>query len=369
MTLLLSLPSLISVTRHRAPAGRILLKTISFKHDQEEFFQLFSRTTRRTSSSSNTTSSSADKEQIVLIHNLPNGIKHVELNRPDKLNSLNLKMFHAIAQAAQQIRKDPSARAVVLSGKGRAFCTGLDVNSILKPSLEDGILPMEKIRTLLQRPSGYERQEGEGRELDDAEDESSTSTQTSVEDLYEASAFGNLAQDIALLWRNIPIPVIAVLNGMCFGGGLQLALGADMRYATKDCKLSVMEAKWGLIPDMSATITLRELVRIDVAKELTYTGKVVDGTQAEALGLITRTCEDPMEEAMKVAEAIASKSPDSIAAAKILYQKSWFASEKDCLELETDIQKRLLVSWNQMAASAKNFGVHLPYKDRQDFDK
>ena len=129
-----------------------------------------------------------------------------------------------------------------------------------------------------------------------------------------------------------------------------------------------MEAKWGLIPDMGATITLRELVRIDVAKELTFTGKIIDGTQAESLGLVTRTCEDPMTEAMKVAKDIVSKSPDSVAAAKVMYQKSWFASEKDCLELETEIQKRLLYSWNQMAASGKNFGVDLSYKDRRDFD-
>jgi len=131
----------------------------------------------------------------------------------------------------------------------------------------------------------------------------------------------------------------------------------------------VMEAKWGLIPDMSASITLRELVRIDVAKELTFTGKIIDGEEAERLGLVTRCYDDPMKEALKVAETMASRSPDAIAAAKALFQKSWVASEKECLELETDIQKRLLPSWNQLAASAKNFGVKMPYKERKDFDE
>ena len=129
-----------------------------------------------------------------------------------------------------------------------------------------------------------------------------------------------------------------------------------------------MEAKWGLIPDMCATITLRELVRMDVAKELTFTGKIISGEEASKLGLVTRTAEDPLEEAMNVAEVIASRSPDSIAAAKVLYQKSWLATEKECLDLETELQKLLLPSWNQIAASGKNFGVSLPYQERGDFD-
>lgn len=131
-----------------------------------------------------------------------------------------------------------------------------------------------------------------------------------------------------------------------------------------------MEAKWGLIPDMGATVTLRELVRIDVAKELTFTGKIISGEQAAALGLVTRAFDgddEPMKEAVKMAELVALRSPDSVAAAKVLFQKTWIgASEKQCLELETDIQEKLLVSWNQVAASAKNFGVPLPYKNRRD---
>lgn len=346
------------------------------------------RSTRSSSSSSSAPTDAADAKESdrVKINTCKNGIAHIELNRPEKMNSLDMKMFHAIADAAQQIRNDTSIRAVILSGRGRAFCTGLDVKSVLMPSREDGILPGTKTDKLLERPSGYQRQQCHDRnhskeqqqDLTVEEDSMLTKKKqddealfsSSITDLYANSdgALGNLAQDIAYLWRDIPVPVIAVLNGMCFGGGLQLALGADMRYATKDCKLSVMEAKWGLIPDMCATITLRELVRMDVAKELTFTGKIISGEEASKLGLVTRTAEDPLEEAMNVAQVIASRSPDSIAAAKVLYQKSWFATEKECLDLETKLQKLLLPSWNQIAASGKNFGVSLPYQERGDFD-
>ena len=302
----------------------------------------------------------------------------MELSRPDKLNALNLTMFREIAGAARQIRRDPAARAVLLSGKGRAFCTGLDVPSILTPSAADGMLPTAKTKTLLRRPSGY----GYGRPdagaaagdaragapAEAADDVEGAGVPEAVRELYRRGALGNLAQDVALLWRHVPVPVVAVLHGMCYGGGLQIALGADIRFATKECKLSVMEAKWGLIPDMGATVTLRELVRMDVAKELTFTGRVVDGTEAERVGLVTRACEDPWERATGVVEEVAHRSPDALAAAKALYQRSWFASEEECLKLETEVQEKLLASWNQLAASAKNFGVDVPYKEPQGFD-
>lgn len=198
-----------------------------------------------------------------------NGIARVVLARPDKLNALDLAMFEAIAAEAALLKNNKSVRAVILSGTGRAFCTGLDVKTILRNN------PKQTIDRLLERPSGYS-------------DDSS----------------GNLAQDVGYLWRNLPVPVICCLHGMCFGGGMQLALGADFRFATPDCKLSIMEAKWGLIPDMSASVTLRELVRIDVAKELTMTGRVFSGEEAASLGLVTRCVKDPMAEAEKLANEI-----------------------------------------------------------------
>ena len=167
------------------------------------------------------------------------GIARVTLNRPTKMNALDMPMFEAIADTAALLKSDGSIRAVILSGSGRAFCTGLDMSSVLQNK------PRQSVERLLER---------------------------------EPEKHSNLAQDVGYLWRELPVPVIACLHGMCYGGGMQIALGADIRLATRDCKLSIMEAKWGLIPDMSASVTLRELVRIDVAKELTMTGRVILGT-------------------------------------------------------------------------------------------
>lgn len=259
------------------------------------------------------------------------GICHVQLNRPDKLNALDMKMFRAIRDAAQTVANDKSIRAVVLSGNGRAFCTGLDVPSLIR---------------------------GEGRKA--AEELLTREPPTAV---------ANLAQQVAYAWRELPVPVICSLHGMCFGGGMQIALGADIRLATADCRLSIMEAKWGLIPDMSAAVTLRELVPMDVAKELTWTGRIVQGTEAARLGLVTRVVaeqEDPLDAAFTLAREMVQRSPDAIAAAKELYQSTWNASSTEyCLRVETALQERLLMSWNQLAASSRAFGWRLPYFQRK----
>ena len=155
------------------------------------------------------------------------------------------------------------------------------------------------------------------------------------------------------------------MHGMCFGGGMQISLGCDFRIVDKNCKLSIMEAKWGLIPDMSATITLRELIRIDIAKELTMTGRIISGEEAYKIGLVTHCSEDPMQHALTLAKEICSRSPDSVNFTKQLYQQTYRnnCSEKEALDLETNMQKRLIGSWNQLSASARNFGVELPYTD------
>ena len=260
------------------------------------------------------------------------GIARVVLNRPDKLNAVDLPMFEAIAETASNLRNDRSVRAVVISGKGRAFCSGLDVKGVMNS-------PQKQMGRLLTRPSGYG---AEGNEI------------------------GNLAQDVSYLWRELPVPVLAAIHGPCFGAGLQIALGADMRYATPDCQLSVMEGKWGLIPDMAASVTLRELVRIDVAKELTMTGRIVSGKEAADIGLVTTTCEDPLAHAESVATALVEKSPDALRSAKELFHRTWTATEKECLQIETELQEKLLVSWNQLAASGRAFGWDIPYSKRKD---
>ncbi|KAG7358886.1 enoyl-CoA hydratase/carnithine racemase [Nitzschia inconspicua] len=265
------------------------------------------------------------------------GVCHVRLNRPDKLNACDLAMFEAIARTASDLRQDRSLRAVILSGQGRAFCTGLDVKAVMKNGN-----PKAQINRLLERPSGY------GPNND--------------------NAIGNLAQDVSILWRELPVPVIAVLHGMCYGAGFQIALGADFRYATPHCKLSIMEGKWGLIPDMGASILLKELVSIDVAKELTMTAKIISGEEAHRLGLVTHVYDDPMPEAERFVKDILERSPDAIAAAKELYQSTWTAtSDKESLILETKLQEKLLISWNQLAASGRSaFGINVPYSKRKE---
>ncbi|GKY98807.1 hypothetical protein MPSEU_000836800 [Mayamaea pseudoterrestris] len=259
-------------------------------------------------------------------------IAHVQLNRPDKRNALDLSMFHAIRDAANALKteslQNKKLRAVILSGKGKAFCTGLDIGSMMNLNV------MQTSKELLQKPN---------------------------------DAVANLAQDVAYIWRDLPVPVICSLHGMCFGGGMQIALGADMRYASPDCKLAIMEAKWGLIPDMTATVTLRELVRIDIAKELTMTGRILSAQEAMEYGLVTRVVDDPLQEAQNMAELIVQQSADAVAATKRMYQRTWVsATERECLKAETVEQTKLMASWNQMVKAASNFGWSLPYRKRKD---
>jgi enoyl-CoA hydratase/carnithine racemase len=146
------------------------------------------------------------------------------------------------------------------------------------------------------------------------------------------------------------VPVIAAVHGNCLGGGLQIALGADIRIATPDARLSVMEVKWGLVPDMSITQTLPRLVGIDVAKELTFTGRIFDGEEALRLGVVTRLSEDPLAEARQLADEIVARSPDAVRGAKRLFERSWNAAAQEGLALEAETQRGLIGSANQIAA-------------------
>jgi enoyl-CoA hydratase/carnithine racemase len=269
-------------------------------------------------------------------------VVHVRLNRPTKLNAVDLAMFEAIRDTIRDLKSNATVRAVVLSGNGRAFCSGLDVPSLFNVSgLKTN--PISTTKRLLERSV----KDGGGMVAED--------------DGHAA----NLAQYVAYGWRELPVPVIAVVHGACYGAGLQMALGADVRIATGDAQLSVMEGKWGLIPDMSASITLRELVRIDVAKELTFTGRKVGGTEAAQLGLVTRsvnTHEQAVREAVELAHQVSDRSPDAVRLAKRLFQETWAnSSDRECLELESNFQRKLLATWNQIAASSRNFGGKFPY--------
>ncbi len=247
------------------------------------------------------------------------GVAHVRLNRPDKRNGLDLPLFEALVGAGEQLRDDPTIRAVVLSGEGQAFCAGLDFKAFLAAG--------ETAKKLLERT---------------------------------AASPANLAQRVAWIWTEVPVPVIAAIHGVAFGGGLQIALAADLRYATPDAQLSVMEMRWGLVPDMSITKTLPRLVGLDVAKELTFTAKVVSGTEAAALGLVTRVEADPLAAALAMARQIAAQSPHAIRAAKALLNEGPTMSVRDAFELETELQLALLGSPNQREAVMANFQGRAP---------
>jgi len=246
-------------------------------------------------------------------------VAHVKLNRADKRNGLDLAMFEAIIAAGEALAEDRAVRAVVLSGEGKAFCAGLDFKSFMaSPDVS---------QKLLSRPAGKA---------------------------------ANVAQQVAWVWREVPVPVIAAVHGQAFGGGLQIALGADLRYVRPDAQLSVMEIRWGLIPDMGISKTLLPLVRADVARELTWTGRVVSGEEAVALGLCTRVSDDPLAEALETARAIASKNPHAIRGAKRLFDAAPLLDAGAALRLETAIQLPILGSPNQMEAVAANFAKRAP---------
>ena len=247
---------------------------------------------------------------------------HVELARPDKLNALDAPMFEALAAAGDALGGDSSLRCVVLSGQGRGFCAGLDFGSFMAMA-GDG--------------------EAVGRFFEP-----------------HPKSPANRAQEAAYAWRRLEVPVIAAVHGACLGGGLQIALAADVRIVAPDAQLSVMEIKWGLIPDMTGSQTLRDLVRLDVAKELTLTGRKVDGPEAVALGLATRVADRPLEAAFDLARVVSERSPHAVRAAKKLLDTTRRSSLEEGLALEAELQRQLLGSPNQIEAVMANLEKRPP---------
>ena len=237
-------------------------------------------------------------------------VAEVRLNRPEKMNALSIPMFEAVTAAAERIMADRSVRAVVLSGEGRAFCAGLDLANFTDPTAFGG--------------DAF----GNGR----------------------GGYWPNFYQKPCYVWKDVPVPVICALHGVVFGGGLQIALGADIRIAHPETRLSLMEIKWGLIPDMSGSQTLRDLVRLDVAKELAFTGRIVAAPEAKDMGLVTRLDDDPRAAALAMAREIAEKNPQAVTLAKLLLEGSWHGDDARGLELEERLQATLLMSANQTEA-------------------
>ncbi|WP_395702284.1 crotonase/enoyl-CoA hydratase family protein [Aquabacterium sp.] len=255
------------------------------------------------------------------------GVAEVCLARPDKMNALDFAMFDGIAAAIDRLKAEARLRAVVLHGEGRAFCAGLDMGRMSKIADQ----ATGGFRDLRPRTHGL----------------------------------ANSAQYVAQGWRELPVPVIAAVHGVAFGGGLQVALGADIRLVTADLKMSVMEVKWGLVPDMAGIVLMRGLLRDDVARELTYSGRVVSGEEAVQLGLATRVCADPLAAARELAAGIANRSPDAVRAAKrLLNQAAAGASEAALLQAESDEQVALMGQPNQIEAVRANLEQRPPVFSR-----
>jgi enoyl-CoA hydratase/carnithine racemase len=253
------------------------------------------------------------------------GVADVRLVRADKMNALDAAMFDALVATPERLAREKGVRAVVLSAEGRAFCAGLDMT---------GFAAMEK--------------GGNG------------VTGASRRDLTARThGLANLPQQAVWGWRQLAVPVIAAVHGVAFGGGFQLALGADMRFLSPDARMSIMEIKWGLVPDLAGTPILASLVRDDILRELTYTGRIFSAQEALTYGLATRICDDPRAAAFEVAREIAGKSPDAIRAAKRLLN-NLSVDPAAALLAESVEQTKLIGGPNQLEAVRANMEKRAP---------
>lgn len=253
----------------------------------------------------------------------PNNIIEVRLNRPDKRNAMSFALLRELLKIGEELHEQRAVRAVILTGEGASFSAGIDLNDLRSPK-------------------------------------------NSVTALWELSRPGpNLFQRVFLVWRDLPVPVIAAIHGHCFGAGMQLALGADFRIATPDSQLAIMEARWGLVPDMAISVTLRGLIGLDMAKELTMTARIVSGTDAKAIGLVSHVAEDPMIKALELANEIADRSPDAVTAAKRVLNAMVSQPDSDTLALEKRWQRRLLLGRNFKIAGKRAKSPELGYVDRE----
>lgn len=260
---------------------------------------------------------------VVQIANPQGPVADVILNRPEKKNAFNAAMFDGMTSAAAQLQAEPNLRAVVMYGAGDCFCAGLDVSMFMEFAKD-----LEALKVEILNP----------RDCDSA----------------------NRFQAPVVCWQALPVPVIAAITGVCFGAGMQLALAADFRISAPDAKFSIMESKWGLVPDMGITQSLPKLLPADQAKDLIMTARIVKAVEALELGLITRIADDPVQAAHEMADALASRSPDAIRAAKRLVENGWGASNAGGLEMEAKLQANIVGGPNQIEAVMANMQKRAP---------
>lgn len=260
----------------------------------------------------------------VLLNFSDHGVATVTLNRPDKRNALDFEMFKALVKAQKMIKKDKTVRVVVLTATGEDFCSGLDTKSVMQR-------PINALRLLFKWLPGN----------------------------------ANLAQQVTLGWRRLSVPVIAAIHGRCWGGGMQIALGADFRLASRDASLSIMESKWGLIPDMGGNKVLSQLMPLDQAMKLAMLGETLSASDAYNVGLITKICDDLENDIEQFSLQFLGRSPDVLSSIKHLYIKTWHRSERTMLARETGLQIRVLSSPNQKIASRLARGERAAFKTRR----
>ncbi len=249
---------------------------------------------------------------------ITDGVADVRLNRPDKMNALDPAMLEGIAAAIARLASEPGLRAVVLSGEGRAFCAGLDMGSMAAIGGID------------------------------------------FDIMARSHGLANLYQHVSWGWRTLPVPVIAAIHGVAFGGGFQILSGADIRIAHSETRMSIMEMKWGLVPDMGGMALWRGLARDDVLRELIYTAREFSGGEAVNLGLVTRTTGDPRDAALALAHEIAGRNPHAVRGAKRLANATADADTAAILTAESHEQGLLIRSKNQMEAVMANLQKRPP---------
>lgn len=259
--------------------------------------------------------------------NYEENIAHVVLNRPDKRNAMDEAMFVELDSAIKTLKKRKGLRAVIISGNGVDFCSGLDVKSVSKHWF------------------------------------------TMVKFLWKWLPWQtNLVQRVVHGWRTLPVPVICAIHNRCYGGATQLALGCDFRVGTPDSEYSIMESRWGLIPDMAGSITLRHIMSLDKAMQITMSAEAISAEQAIEFGLLTEIAEDPIARAKEMAHAFSKRSPDAVAAIKKIYHKIWNQNTGNALARETLYQGLILTNQNRSIATLKELGkTERDYAPRSSF--
>lgn len=260
-------------------------------------------------------------------YTLKDGIADVRLCRPEKMNALDGAMFRSLIEVGEELKANNAVRAVVLSGEGRSFCSGLDFSSF--QAMAGGEESLSKFTSTVAATPTYETAQAAG-------------------------------QQAVYVWQEIPAPVIAAVQGHALGGGFQLAMGADIRFVHPEAKISVLEIRWGLVPDMCGTQLLHRLVGLDVAKELAFTGRMVSGEEAGRLGLATHVTATPLEDALALAAEIAAKSPEAVRGTKELFNLAGETSLKEGLAAEQRIIRSLIGSPNQVESVMAFFDKRPP---------